>query len=144
MKTKNLRPIDIDAHFKYRCPKCSCEHWISLNEAKTKGFRIVCDCKRVLLPRKISKLQISYSLGKTKKEKTTHQPVDSATENKQKSQEILISNDLLQKCLPVLINYGFTKQESEKLLQKAYEIDQSQDCGQLVKLALKSLEHKNE
>lgn len=138
---KILKPIDIDVHFKYRCPKCSSEHWLSLNEARTKNFKIVCDCKKIFYPKKIAKLQIVYSSKKPKKEKIVKsfiEPEPPQTLHK------TINPELLSKCLPVLINYGFTKQESEKLLCEAYQIEQSEDCGQLVKLALKSLGVKNE
>lgn len=133
------KPIDIDVHFKYRCPKCVSDHWISLNEARTKGFKVVCDCKCIFSPKRISKIQIVYGTKhKPKKQLAAKQTV------KTEPQDRSISSSLLNQCLPILIKYGFTKTESQDLLSKAYKIEQTNDCGQLVKLALKSLGVTNE
>lgn len=134
---KIVKPIEVDAHFKYMCPKCGNNHWVSLNEAKTEGFKIVCDCKKVFSPKRINKLQITYT---STENKSTDQIASSINTDQTKKD---ISSVLLSKCCSVLMGYGFTKQESEDMLNKAYHIDQSEDCSKLIKLALKSLGEKN-
>ena len=61
-KKKTERPIEIDAHLKYKCPNDSCGyfHWLSLQEAQTKNFKIVCDCGNVFKPKRIKTLEIIF------------------------------------------------------------------------------------
>lgn len=127
-KKKILKPIDIDAHFKYRCPKCSIDHWISLNEAKTKNFKVVCDCSKVFSPKRIAKLKICYeSVAKTTIKATIKQ-----------EEQPSLDNDILKQCVSVLSSYGFTEDESSDLIRKAHNINPSADATTLIKLALKS------
>lgn len=130
MIKKNLRPTDIDAHIKYQCPKCGIQHWISLKEAKTKNFKVVCDCDTVFKPKQIERLKIIYSHNKKPK--------------KEDSQEILVPGEILNKCSSILITYGFTKQEADNMIKKAYIQNQTNDCVQLIKYTLETLGVNNE
>lgn len=136
---KIQKPIDIDAHFKYRCPKCSSEHWLSLNEAKTNRFKIVCHCGKVFGPKRIKKLKILYldivgSETTSNKEKQKKQTQESTTIKKQQKE---INSDLLDKCTKLLVLYGFTKSEAQDILKKAYDQEPIEDSGLLIKCALK-------
>lgn len=125
MKTKtktNQKPIEYDMHLKYRCPNESCEqiHWITLLEAKTINFKIVCYCGYVFKPKTISNIKIKY---KTKPIKLTN------TEQQ-------IHQDILDKVSSILIGYGFTKSESEDLIKKSYSKNPTEDSAILVKQCL--------
>jgi len=139
MKTKkilkNQKPIDIDAHIKYRCPDkdCGFDHWISLKEAKTKKFKIVCDCGCVFLPRTICKIKIFY---KTKTIKNT-----STQKNNNEKQEIPL--DTAEVCVKILIGYGFTKKESIDLLSNAYKNCENKEPTYLIRFILQNLEKQN-
>lgn len=130
-KTKKYqKPIDTDIHFKYRCPNddCGYDHWLSISEAQTKNFKIVCDsCNYIFYPKRIKKIKILYK----------NITINSTKENKQ------IPNSLLQKATQVLIQYGFTKEESEKLLIISYNKNITDDCSTLVKNTLKFIGSTN-
>jgi uncharacterized protein YbcC (UPF0753/DUF2309 family) len=136
MKKKNQKPIEIDAHFKYRCPKSNCgfDHWLSLKECQTKDFKIVCDCGFVFKPKKISKIKIVYSDIKL-------------ADNKEQPAKIIekpkIPVDFKNDCGKLLISYGFTKEEAISLCEKAFEKNPVNSSGLLIKYILQNLEQLN-
>jgi hypothetical protein len=119
----NIKPCDIDVHFKYKCsnPDCGAEHWLLLKEAKTKFFKIVCECGNIYIPKRVSKLTIRYAGDKKKKHIDTEQK---------------LSKETLKKGIQTLKKYGFDDAESEELIQQAFEKSKSTETGQLIKLAL--------
>jgi uncharacterized protein YbcC (UPF0753/DUF2309 family) len=135
-KKKNQKPIEIDAHFKYRCPKSNCgfDHWLSLKECQTKDFKIVCDCGFVFKPKKISKIKIVYSDIKL-------------VDNKEQPAKIIekpkIPVDFKNDCGKLLISYGFTKEEAISLCEKAFEKNPVNSSGLLIKYILQNLEQLN-
>jgi len=139
-KLKSLKPIDIDAHFRYRCPDTNCgfDHWLSLKECQTKGFRIVCDCGNVFKPRRIESLNIEYVKAK---------PVET---NQQESAKALpppkktIPVDTQNKCARLLIGYGFTKEESLDLVDKGFQKTALTDAKLLIKYIVQNLGELNE
>jgi len=143
-KLKNQKPIEIDAHFKYRCPKSNCgfDHWLSLKESQTKGFKVVCDCGYVFRPKRISKIEIVYanilSAKKTDLEKPTKQ--DEPTQAIEKPK---IAVDLQNDCVKLLVGYGFTQEESLSLCEKAFEKNPVSSAGLLIKYILQNLEELN-
>lgn len=70
-KTKRQKPIDCDVHFKYLC-LCGQFHWLSLNEASTKNFFIVCDCNAKIKIKTIDKIQVTYKKHKQKDKKKSN------------------------------------------------------------------------
>lgn len=119
--THKVEPCDIDVHFKYMClnKDCGIEHWILLNESKTKNFKIVCECGNVYIPKRVAKLVIKYA---------------NSVKNTQPIQEL--SNDTLKKCIKILKKYGFDDVESESLIKQAFENSKINEVGSLIKLAL--------
>lgn len=157
LKIKNVKPIEIDAHFKYRCPKCGWDHWISLKEAKTKNFKIVCDCNTSFKPKQIKNISIEYCI-KNKSSKLTPTSQDSiqsnitSINNTQSETKIevvekpvirnLLDKEILDKCSKLLISYGFTSNEAKTLINQAYEKTNSDNVGLLVKNALELIGDK--
>lgn len=151
MKPKKIvKPIDVDAHFKYRCPKCNIEHWVSLKEAKTKNFKVVCDCSKVFSPKRISKIKIMYATSAKPRKSTQHSYSPKINDEKsifvdpdkqEHNKEIVfdINKELLEKCQSILIGYGFTHSEANNLIKQTYYTNPSDDAMTLVKSALKSL-----
>jgi hypothetical protein len=161
---KNQKPIKVEAQLVYRCPdnNCGLNHWINLNAAKVKNFKVVCDCGCVFQPKTIKTIKILYKKSKTKKpiqkqnntidtvveehEYETYTPeyqndLDTKPEiEKQEKVVQKIPEEILEKGSSVLVGYGFTKQESEKMLERAYSIDPTKDLINLIKLALTKLE----
>lgn len=133
---KNVRPVGIDAHFKYQCPKCKLDYWISYQEAKTSGFKIVCDCGIIFSPKVIAKIVIKHSIriNKTdqKQKETEADDASNAT-----SRDLPV--DILDKCCKILSGYGFTESESKEMIIKAHEDTDEQDSVLLIKHCLKSL-----
>jgi hypothetical protein len=139
MKTKfrkNQKPIEIDAHFKYRCPETNCgfEHWLSLKECQTKGFKVVCDCGYVFRPKRISKLKIVY---------VDIQPAQKPKEATKLIEKPKIPVDFKNSCVKLLVSYGFTKDESVSLCEKAFEKNPVTSSGLLIKYILQNLEELN-
>lgn len=131
---KNQKPIEYDIHLKYRCPNSNCEqiHWLSLLEAKTKNFKVVCDCGCVFKPKQIDNIKLLYTKAsnKIKEKKTDNHTID---------------KHLLLKTTQILIGYGFTQQEANDLIVKTYNKSPTTDCGTLVKNCLIFLgENSNE
>lgn len=142
---KKQKPIEYDCHFKYRCPqaKCGYDHWISLNQAKTKNYKIVCDCGFVFQPKRIKTIKAIFFETETGSfdKKTTK----SVTAEKQ-IQEPLTRSDppeipitILNKSTDILLSYGFLKEEAELLLKSAYTKSQISDCGKLIKFTLENM-----
>lgn len=127
-KKKKEKPIELDAHLKYRCPKADCGffHWLSLGEAKTKNFKIVCDCGTIFSPKRIKKLKISFCESIVNKPK------------KIESIEQKINLDLVERCVSVLVGYGFTDTEAKDLLVKYHKEKPDLGSADLIKFTLQS------
>jgi hypothetical protein len=130
-KIKNLRPTESDASFKYVCPNCSGEYWVTLRQVKCEQFVIVCDCDTVLKPKPVEQIKIRY---KKKKEKP---------KSETKISEDLIDSEILDRCCKSLMSYGFDKEEAAKLIQKAYKDTKNTDCATLVKMSLSNFGENN-
>ena len=133
IKQKRLRPIDQNVHLKYRCPKCSSDHWISMKEAQTKGYRIVCDCNEILRVKLVEKNEIIYSQAQKK---------SSLPEEPEKKKET-IPLDLLTQSCTILLGYGFDISEAEKLIVSTFDKTPTYICVDLIKQALKNFGEKN-
>jgi hypothetical protein len=125
-KIKNLRPTETDGSFKYTCPNCSSDYWVSLRQVRCKEFVIVCDCETVLKPKLVELIKIVY---KKRKEKS--------------SSEDVIDSEILDHCCKSLMSYGFDKEEATKLIQKAYKDTKNTDCATLVKMSLSNFGENN-
>lgn len=131
-KIKSQKPISLDVHLKYRCPNSNCgyEHWLSLLEAQTINFKIVCDCGAVFKPKRVKNIKILYENKKAQK-----------PEQQQQKESEKIPDDLLDKSVPSLIDFGFTKEESIEFLNKAYTKHPTNDISLLIKNALLEINH---
>lgn len=129
-KQIHQKPIDHDVYLKYQCPKedCGQQHWLTLKEAKTKNFKIVCHCETVFKTKQVDKILIKH------KKFSTH--------NTEKV-SIKIPVDLLESCVKILVSYGFDKAESQDLICKSYDKNPTSDSVQLIKNTLMSLEINN-
>lgn len=133
---KNLKPIDIDLHFKYRCSnsKCGYEHWLSLQETKTSNFKIVCDCGLVLKPKKIKNIKVCY-------EKIEQTPISESPTLTESSVDASnkIPVDLQEKSVKLLIKHGFTLDESLQLTQRAYSKNPVNTPSQFIRYIISNL-----
>jgi hypothetical protein len=127
---KSLKPISLDAQFKYKCTNSDCEseHWLFLNQVQVKGFKLVCDCGNVYRIRQIENLKIQYSrkIKKTQKESNV-------------STEIVVEvqPEHLKKAYKTLENYGFSNKEAVEMINKVYSTNKCDNPLLLVKDALK-------
>lgn len=142
MKTKTLKnqkPIEVDLHLRYRCPKIKCgyDHWISLRQAKTKNFKIVCDCGNVFHPKQVLKIKVLYK-NKTKK-KSCSDRIET-----QSVLDRIVPEDTKNNCSKMLMKYGFTKEESLTLIHKAYKQSKIESQSLLIKFILQNLETLND
>lgn len=128
IKTQSLKPISLDAQFKYKCinKDCESEHWLFLNHVQVKGFKIVCDCGNVYKIRQIEKVKIKY-LQKIKKPEIESDIV------------VKVKPEYLKKAYKILENYGFSNKEAIELINKVSNTNKSDNPLLLVKDALKIL-----
>jgi DNA-directed RNA polymerase subunit RPC12/RpoP len=120
----NSRPVSADIHLKYICHECGSEHWISLKENKTPDYKIVCySCDSVILPETIHLVELKF---KQKKEAKSSTP----TPIPPKTDPVL---DIVQRCAITLASYGFDKQESIALAEKAFIKYNTDNVSELVK-----------
>lgn len=115
------KPVDFDAYFKYNCvnKKCSNQIWISTAEAKTKGFKIVCDlCNSVFCPARIKDIQIQYYTHNAKKIK----PLEISTQknlNKTKEQNKEFDPKpedfkFIRDAVDTMVHFGYNQKEAEE------------------------------
>jgi len=135
MKTRkilnNQKPIEYDIHLKYLCNQCGDCHWLSITEASTKRFKIVCYCGNVFGVKRVKDFNLKYF-------KKNNQPKPKNI-NKAK----VISNDLLDQSIEVFIKYGFTKSEAKDLILESYPKCPADDAATLDKQTLELLRSKN-
>lgn len=117
---KTLKPIEIDAHLKYRCPnsKCGQEHWLNLIESQIKNFKIVCSCGDILKPKQIKNIKVKYVVKHIPQQNNIQETI--TPEQPEPQIENPISERLLLICCKTLTDYGFTKKEAFDLLKQSY------------------------
>ena len=128
-KVQTQKPIEHDINLKYNCPTCDQHHWLAFREAKTKNFKVVCDCNTVFKVKRISAFKIKYEPDKILENKPFE--IDTSIPKK-----IQVPLELLNKACKLFISYGFTKKESEKLLQSSYEKNPVDDYSTFIKNTL--------
>ena len=140
-KTKNLKPTDVDGHFKYRCPSCGIDHWASFKEASTKNFIIVCDCGQVFSIKRIVDIKIIFhkkkATDKIKEKRAEEKRVEeNITVVKECRESVNIPEITLDKATKMMVALGFTKDESESMLKSAYQTNPTENIALLVKSAV--------
>jgi hypothetical protein len=129
-QVKSLKPISLDAQFKYRCTntECESEHWLFLNQVQVKGFKLVCDCGNVYKIRQIANIKTQFS-------KKTQKPIIESN----KSSEIVTKAEpeYLKKAYKILETYGFSNKEAVDLVNKVYDLTNQNNPLLLVKDVLK-------
>jgi hypothetical protein len=125
------KPIEYDVHLKYLCSNCGQAHWLSIDEAKTSGFKVVCFCKNTFSVKKVKDIKILYQKKKTAPISTP--PVESVKEYPK------INKQLLDRASSIMVGYGFTKKEAIESIEKTYNSEQIKDHLELVKKTLASM-----
>ena len=146
-KVQSQKPIEHDIHLKYKCPTCDQHHWLAFREAKTKNFKVVCDCNTVFKVKRISAFKIKYQLEnksfeteKTKKEVAPPVVVPPVVAPIVAPPQIPL--ELLNKACKLFITYGFTQKESILLLKSSYEKNPVDDYSALIKNTLELIKRK--
>ena len=170
-KVQSQKPIEHDIHLKYKCPTCDQHHWLAFREAKTKNFKVVCDCNTVFKVKRISAFKIKYQLEnksfeieKTKNEVAppivappiVTAPVVAPIVTAPVVAPIVVPPvvvppvvappqiplELLNKACKLFITYGFTQKESILLLKSSYEKNPVDDYSSLIKNTLELIKRK--
>ena len=127
---KSPKPTEYDIHIKYRCPQCQQDHWLSYQQASTKGFKTVCFCEHVFQVKRPTGFSLKYEIATP------------APPTPPKDKPVLISElsiDILNKAIGLLVGYGFTKEEANTLLTNSYISNPVNDYSILVKQTLESI-----
>ena len=165
-KVQSQKPIEHDIHLKYKCPTCDQHHWLAFREAKTKNFKVVCDCNTVFKVKRISAFKIKYQLEnksfeieKTKKEVAPPVVAPIVVPPVVVPPVVApivvapivvppvvappqIPLELLNKACKLFITYGFTQKESILLLKSSYEKNPVDDYSALIKNTLELIKRK--
>ena len=166
-KVQSQKPIEHDIHLKYKCPTCDQHHWLAFREAKTKNFKVVCDCNTVFKVKRISAFKIKYQLENKsfEIEKTKNEiapPIVAATVVAPIVVPPIVITpivvppvvapivaappqiplELLNKACKLFITYGFTQKESILLLKSSYEKNPVDDYSSLIKNTLELIKRK--
>lgn len=139
-KKKNLKPIDMSLSLIYRCPNCSNQHWLSLNQAKTKKFIVVCDCGHVFKVKPVHDIKIIYQ-----KSVKNNKPIVNNTniQSNPTKTVVTIPQQLVDACTQVLKNYGFTSSECIPLITDCYNSNPKHTAAEIIKLCISKLGEKN-
>jgi Holliday junction resolvasome RuvABC DNA-binding subunit len=136
IKNKSLKPIDIDGHFKYRCPGCGIDHWASFKEASTRHFIIVCDCSEVFSVKRISNIEIVFAKKKIKEQEIQKTEPEKKEVVKEIKQSVEIPDETLNKSIKMLVALGFMKDEAESMLKETDASDPTENIALLVKKSI--------
>jgi Holliday junction resolvasome RuvABC DNA-binding subunit len=109
---------------------CGSEHWLSLKECQAENFKVVCDCSKIFKPKRIKNINIEY-ITKLKTENNTNIKPEIS-----EHQQPQLDSNILDKGCDLLVQYGFTRKESENLLIESYKNSNINDVTLLVKQAL--------
>jgi|APGre2960657404_1045060.scaffolds.fasta_scaffold05667_6 transcription elongation factor Elf1 len=153
MKTKkkkiiyNIKPKSYDISYEFICPECGLNHWLTKVESKTKLFKIACDCGLIIVPVRIKNIKLNYEKYDRdhKRVKPEIQNSSNTTDNKNTtdsdpvSNDIILSDEVLNKSAEYLQNYGFEKSEAKDLIKKAFDEIKIDNPVALLKKALQLL-----
>lgn len=139
-KSKKIKPIDSSISLIYQCTDCNSQHWISLKAAQTKGYMIVCDCGCILKTKLVEDIKIVYKKNRQKIKQQNNDCCISEKDDVNKQ----IPELFLNKCVSLLIGYGFTKNEASSLVTKTYNKHPECNLSELIKLSLSSIGVNNE
>jgi hypothetical protein len=134
-KIKNLKPVECIADLRYRCTNCGLDHWVSIKEAKTRDFIIVCDCDTLLKVKQIQTVNVVYVNDATLQKRpvnTTQAPIIPTVKP--------TDAKVISQACAVLSTYGFTKQEAMDMATKYTEKESFTDVKILVSKILSNLE----
>lgn len=145
-KIKAVKPVDSMVDFRYICPnpRCSFDNWLTKKECQTKNFKVVCDCGEIFKPKQIQDIEIIYieKYPVDRKEKHKNIPTPE-TNNKQKTEDDKEKNKFIEEAVKTLLAFGFTKEESNKMIIEEYEKTKIENPATLVKNSLDFFGGKN-
>ena len=132
MKIKKQKPIETSVSLKYICPNNNCgfDHWLFLNEAKTKNFKIVCECGTIFKPKRIKNIEIVYDIPESVKKSLDEQST---------SDTIPKDADVVCRAINMMISLGYGRKDSENVIKLIYNKDNTPDASVLVKKAVKHI-----
>jgi|688.fasta_scaffold185619_2 hypothetical protein len=127
-KLKVQKPIEIDVSLKYKCTNkdCGFDHWLFLREAKTKNFKIVCDCGTIFKPKRIQNIEVVYAI-----KESVEKPVDNPEESG-KMEDI----ECVSRAINMMISLGYSKKDAQDSVIFIFKNEHIFDPSVLVKKAV--------
>ena len=133
-KIKTQKPISHDISFEYKCHKCSMTHWVFLREVKVKNFKIICQCGKIIRPKRIKDIEIVYRQRKTNSQQKTQTPCDTLACPPVPRLPV----DILEQCVKILESYGYSKAISKDMILKSFNQTLDKDIKKLISHSLKT------
>lgn len=128
-KLKSQKPTQIDVSLKYTCPNNNCgfDHWLFLRQAKTKNFKIVCECGTIFKPKRIQNIEVVYAVKESVKK-----PIDTS-----ECSGIIEDNpECVSRAINIMISLGYSKKDSQDNVMYFYTIEKILDPSVLVKKSI--------
>jgi hypothetical protein len=131
-KTKSQKPIEIDVSLKYKCPNndCGFDHWLFLRQAKTKNFKIVCECGTIFKPKRIKTIEVVYA---------TTESVKKTIDSVESSDTISVVPECVVRAIKMIVSLGYDKEDAQKHVMIIYNLEKITDAGTLVKKAISNI-----
>lgn len=133
-KIKTQKPISHDVSFEYKCHKCSMTHWVFLREVKVKNFKIICECGKIIRPKRIKDVEIVFY--KTDSQKKIEAPSNSNLSSFPPVPTLPV--DILDQCVKILESYGYSKAISKEMVLKSFNQILDKDIKKLIAHSLKT------
>lgn len=111
-------PQGYHVDFKYVCPKCESDHWTTQEEARVKGFKIVCYCGKVM---EIEPIIVSKVNIKKVDAKPTSTPKPAPAHKSKAPKDSDTVDMVIVNVADGLVNLGYKKGEAKKLCIQLYK-----------------------
>jgi ribosomal protein L24 len=113
-------PQGYHVDFKYVCPKCESDHWTTQEEARVKGFKIVCYCGKVMEiePVTVSKVNIRKVDNKPA---STPKPKPAPAHKNEVPKDSDTVDMVIVNVTDGLVRLGFKKGEAKRLCIQLYK-----------------------
>lgn len=131
-KTNNQKPIEVDVSLKYKCPNndCGFDHWLFLRQAKTKNFKIVCECGTIFKPKRIKTIEVVYATPRSVKKNL--EPVEN-------SDTTSVVPECITRAIKMIVSLGYDKDDAQKHVMLIHNLEKITDAGTLVKKAISNI-----
>jgi hypothetical protein len=116
-----MAPDDSECNFRYTCPECESQHWITQKQATTLGFMIVCCCDYVIHVATLHNINVTYDTVVGAEKSQAH-----------------FGDSMFTEALRVILKQGFSKEEAMQCLGMV-DPSECKDATDMIRKALSEI-----